>query len=357
MAQTVHFFLGANSGFGFQNLFQHFCEETGFYDLLVLKGGPGAGKSTMMKKIGAAMEAKGERVEYLHCSGDPDSLDGVHIPRIRTAVVDGTSPHVIEPKYPAAVERYVDLGRFYDISAAKKARDEIVRCSDACSAAYRNAYRVLAAARSVEDSVSALLEQGFDFRKLARRTEGIIAREIKGKGGRGGNQYRFLESITYKGIIIRFDTVETLCPRVYHLHDGAGFAAPMLARIRDAAQQKGFACILCPDADHMDRLRHLLIPELGIAFVSVNDPTVSGTNPYRRIHLDEMVSPVYEKQWRGKVRFLRKMADTLREEGVEALKEAKTVHDDLEGFYRPHVDFDGLDAMTEKEIERIGTYL
>ena len=56
-------------------------------------GMSGAGKSTMMRAIGQAMEKKGEQVEYLYCSGDPSSLDGVHIPRIRTAVVDGTAPH------------------------------------------------------------------------------------------------------------------------------------------------------------------------------------------------------------------------------------------------------------------------
>ncbi|MDE7243173.1 MAG: hypothetical protein K2O18_04235 [Oscillospiraceae bacterium] len=95
---TTHFFLGANSGQGFQNLFQTFCEPEKHHDLLVLKGGPGVGKSTMMRKIGEAMEARGEEVEYLHCSGDPKSLDGVHIPRIKTAVVDGTSPHVAVSK-------------------------------------------------------------------------------------------------------------------------------------------------------------------------------------------------------------------------------------------------------------------
>ena len=93
MAITTHFFLGANSGQGFQSLFPRFCAPEKHYDLLVLKGGPGAGKSTMMRAIGQAMEKKGEQVEYLYCSGDPSSLDGVHIPRIRTAVVDGTAPH------------------------------------------------------------------------------------------------------------------------------------------------------------------------------------------------------------------------------------------------------------------------
>ena len=96
MTQSTHFFLGANSGRGFQSLFDRFCAPENYRDLLVLKGGPGAGKSTMMRKIGAAMEERGEQVEYLYCSGDPQSLDGVHIPRIKTAIVDGTAPHVVE---------------------------------------------------------------------------------------------------------------------------------------------------------------------------------------------------------------------------------------------------------------------
>lgn len=93
MANITHFFLGANSGQGFQNLFGRFCAPEDHYDLLVLKGGPGVGKSTLMRRIGKAMEEHGEDVEYLYCSGDPESLDGVHIPRIRAAIVDGTAPH------------------------------------------------------------------------------------------------------------------------------------------------------------------------------------------------------------------------------------------------------------------------
>ena len=93
MTSTTHFFLGANSGQGFQNLFPRFCRPEDFHDLIVLKGGPGVGKSTLMRTIGKAMEERGEEVEYLYCSGDPQSLDGVHIPRIRTAIVDGTAPH------------------------------------------------------------------------------------------------------------------------------------------------------------------------------------------------------------------------------------------------------------------------
>ena len=114
----------------------------------------------MMRRIGAAMEERGEQVEYLYCSGDPKSLDGVHIPRIRAAVVDGTAPHVVEPKYPGAVDRYVNLGQFYDIAAAKEQREEIIRHTDACSAAYKRAYRALGAARQMADNAAALAAEG-----------------------------------------------------------------------------------------------------------------------------------------------------------------------------------------------------
>ena len=54
-------------------------------------------EDTFMREIGRTMEQAGADVEYLWCSGDPDSLDGVVIPAIRCAVCDGTSPHGTAP--------------------------------------------------------------------------------------------------------------------------------------------------------------------------------------------------------------------------------------------------------------------
>ena len=97
MAQVTHFFAGANSGDGFQNLFSEIVDLEDTYDLMVLKGGPGVGKNTFMREIGRTMEDAGTPVEYLWCSGDPDSLDGVVLPELRCAVVDGTAPHGTAP--------------------------------------------------------------------------------------------------------------------------------------------------------------------------------------------------------------------------------------------------------------------
>ena len=90
--QPLHFFLGANSEEGFSSLYEQLLGGR-FDDLLILKGGAGSGKSTFMRRTAAAMEERGLETVYIHCSGDPDSLDGVIFPAIGTAIVGGTAPH------------------------------------------------------------------------------------------------------------------------------------------------------------------------------------------------------------------------------------------------------------------------
>ena len=94
---VTNFFLGANSSAGFRSLYQDFIDPEKNFDILVLKGGPGVGKSSFMKYIGSRAEAAGEDVEYIWCSGDPDSLDAVRLPRVGITAVDGTSPHAAAP--------------------------------------------------------------------------------------------------------------------------------------------------------------------------------------------------------------------------------------------------------------------
>ena len=124
----VRFFLGANSKNGFASLYDGFTDPAGGDFLWVIKGGPGCGKSTFMKRIGAAAEAAGLAAEYILCSGDPDSLDGVYFPEKRIGYADGTAPHVIEAVYPGAAALYLD--QFVDqglLSKDRIGRDNIYK--------------------------------------------------------------------------------------------------------------------------------------------------------------------------------------------------------------------------------------
>ena len=354
MSQVSNFFVGANSGEGFQNLFPELVDLEDTYDLMVLKGGPGVGKNTFMRELGRSMEQAGTAVEYLWCSGDPDSLDGVVLPEIRCAVVDGTSPHVVEPRYPAAVDRYVDLGRFYDLTAAKAAAEEVKARTHAYKSAYVRAYHSLKAARQVELDAVASVKKTFDADRAERRMEGILTRELHRSGGEAGKTTRrFLGSITHKGYIWHFDSVEALCPKVYEFADSWELAAPYLARLHESAVEQGWDTILCMSPEAPDQAEHLLIPSLGLAFITSRPGMDYGKKPCRRIRLDAMTEP----SGKARLRFQTRMTALLREEGVAALKEAKSSHDALEAVYNPYVDFDGVRALAAMEAGRLLSYL
>ncbi len=93
----IQYFLGANSPTGFYSLYDCLLPPAQARAIYILKGGPGCGKSTLMRKVGAWADEAGLETEYILCSGDPDSLDALILPSLGVAVVDGTAPHVVVP--------------------------------------------------------------------------------------------------------------------------------------------------------------------------------------------------------------------------------------------------------------------
>ena len=72
-----------------------------------LKGRPGTGKSTLLKRIVVQAEKKGRDVEVYHCGFDPNSLDMVIIRDLNTAILDSTAPHEYFPA--RAGDEIIDL--------------------------------------------------------------------------------------------------------------------------------------------------------------------------------------------------------------------------------------------------------
>jgi len=354
MATVTNFFLGANSGGGFHNLFPQLTADKDAYDLMILKGCPGNGKSTFMRRIGEALEAAGAAVEYICCSGDPASLDAVLFPKLCCGVVDGTAPHVLEPVYPLAVQRYVDLSRFCDVAAAKASSEEIVRCIAEAEMANSRAGHALMAAAQMERGMRTEAAKSLDTGKLTRRFAGIAARELRRRGGEQGTiRRRFLGGPTAEGYIWRFDSVDALCSSVYELDDSFGLAAEELEKLCVAAVGKGWDAITCPSPAEPTQTEHLLIPGLGLGFVTSRPGMRYPGTPYRRIRVDAMT----EIGNRGKLRFESKLASVLKDEAVSALREARDARQCLESIYRPYVDFDGVEALAAVEASRLLSWM
>lgn len=87
------FFLGANSRNGFYSLYDELIDPKTAESVYIIKGGPGSGKSSFMRRIKKILSEQGISCESILCSSDPDSLDGVVFHDLKVAFVDGTAPH------------------------------------------------------------------------------------------------------------------------------------------------------------------------------------------------------------------------------------------------------------------------
>lgn len=352
----IQYFLGGNTPSGFYSLYHELSDPHRIRALYILKGGPGCGKSTLMKRVARHAQAAGLDTVLIPCSGDPDSLDGLILPRLSAAIVDGTAPHVVEPVCPGAVERYVDLSHYYDRDALQPLKADLLAASDACHRCYRRAYRCLGAAGELRKNMTELLTTDGMHQKLARRAKGIAGRELKRSAdsrGEGQLSHRFLSAVTCSGPIVLWDTVAAQAERVYALADSFGLAHDLLAPLLTAALAAGHDAVACPDPMAPDRLAHLIFPGLSLAFVTSSPEQPWPHRTYRRLRLDAMADSDVFRINRPRLRFTRKVAAALSEEGISALAHAKENHDRLEALYNPHVDFAGVCSAADRLAEEI----
>lgn len=137
-----HLFLGSNTPDGFYGRFEDMLSLS---KTVILKGGAGSGKSTLIKKVGARAIDAGMDVEYYHCSGDVQSLDGVYVPKLKWCVLDGTSPHALEPNF-AQLDHFVfNLLQNANTTEIEKHREAIINLLTHKKQHFINAYLYLKA--------------------------------------------------------------------------------------------------------------------------------------------------------------------------------------------------------------------
>ena len=88
---------------------------------------------------------------------------------------------MVEPKYPGAVEEYVNLGRAYQREGLQEVKGELMSCMTGYKACYQRAYRCLGAAAAIQEDLRATLTTPALEERLAKRAKGILSRELKAR--------------------------------------------------------------------------------------------------------------------------------------------------------------------------------
>lgn len=347
------FFLGANSGNGFYSLYDNLTDLSDTKAVYILKGGPGSGKSSFMRRIMKRAEEKNLPVEKIFCSSDPDSLDGIVLPTLKIAVVDGTSPHVVEPKYPIAIEQYVNLSSFADATAIQNKKDDIVKEKNTYSAYFKHVYRMTSCAKLIDDELFDAALSFVNIEHLKKKASGIAKREITKKGTKGSLCHRFTEAISPKGYISLLDSNGISGLRSYIIEDSYGLSHFILSTLKDHFLDAGHSVTVCHSPLNPTQISHLFVPELDLCFLTSSRDLKLSLEYARKIRLDSLVEKNMASDEKKKTKILRRMRKDFINTACDILCKAKSLHDDLESIYNPHIDFAGIYALADKISDEI----
>ena len=348
---SFDYYLGANTPNGFVSYFEGMTDTV--TRLYIIKGGPGCGKSTAMKRIASTCENAGMSVQRIWCSSDIDSLDGIYLPELDTLYVDGTAPHVIEPKCPGARDGIVNFGDFWDAEALASRRADIEAVSSAVSRCYSRMYHYLRAAGEILSIYYEESRIAADTARLARRARRICTQQIPMHRGaiRGRQIDIYMNSLSAEGPVFLGDLGDY---HICELHDGIGLYPYVTEEVLEYALTAGYLVYAAHDPffPHGAPL-HLVIPELQFALFTSGGTFGAPPSGRRRIRLDMMTDSSERKSTAVRRKKDLSSYESFVQSAGEALRDAKQFHDELEALYRPTVDFSAIDRLLDRHCDNL----
>lgn len=341
---TREFFLGNNTNKGFYSYFGYILEKDNYNYLYCIKGGPGTGKSSFMRKIGNRLINEGYDVEFAHCSSDPNSLDGLIIPSAGIAFVDATAPHVMEPQCPGANGEIIHLGKYWNSEGLRKNRQGILENTVFISDCFKRAYLYLEAAGFIyKDMFAISYDANLEIESFIN--DELTKYPIVKKSG--NIRKLFASAITPFGLINYLDSLSS-GNKVYLVKGNVNSDIFMEEILRNAVTRgmdcEVFYCSINPDR----KIDHILIKPLNIFIAS--------SNKYHAVINHTEVLDVELKESKIETQPLsnnQEFFENLLYKAVANINQAKKAHDILEKYYIDNMDFDAVNEYSQQMSDRI----
>lgn len=349
----LNYFLAANSCEGFISKFGNCYNPNDNWKVYIIKGGPGTGKSSFMRKVAKKAEEKNLNCIYCPCSSDPDSLDAVILPEKKTVILDGTTPHTLDPIYPGVCEEILNFGEFWD-SEKLNDKAEIIKITNQNKALHATASRYLqAVGQLMLDNYKTALSS--TQKPKAERFAKKLCKEYIPKTDKTPYEWvRFIGGISPKGLISYPKTIENSCKQIIIVKDKYYACSNIIMEeIRKTALQNGHEIITLKNPFLPSLITdHIIIPKLSLAFVTENY-FINFNSDSRRIHSRRFEYTKQLHQSKERLKFNKKATTYLLECAFKTLSEAKAVHDTLESYYIKAMNFEKLNDFTEKFCKKI----
>ncbi len=344
LKNTQKYFLAANSCQGFVSEFESNC--TNDYYTYIIKGGPGTGKSSFMKKVAQKVAQNGQKVTLCPCSSDPESLDAVILEDLKIIIIDGTAPHTIDPTYPAVKQEILNFGEFWQGEKLEN-KTEIIEITNQNKALHQTASRYLKAAGELLLDNQKTATACLNLKKCEGLAQKIIKTFFEEQYAIPKENVRFLGGITPKGYVTFCDDLTQNFENLVVIEDDFFIASHHILNVlREKALQNGYQITTLKNPLLPNLIDHLLIPKLSLAVVSENRFTHFNSK-IRRIHSRRFYDNRLLHQSKNRIKFNNRLCRELLDSAYFTLNEAKLVHDQLEKHYINAMNFEKLNNFAD----------
>ncbi len=344
------YFAAANGYSGFRSYYKEIYASPAYTRIFVVKGGPGTGKSRLLREVAVAASEIGAAITYYYCSSDPASLDGIVITRgeTRVALLDGTAPHARCADVPGAIDELWNLGDFWDPAPLEKERGKILALMQKKRESFELAYTYLRLAGNAAEAAEKLLLPAVDKEKLSRS----ISRLLKQKKEKGGKEHRVLVSAVGMRGRVTLPTLADKAEELVLLKNTYGFADLFLNSLRTALKRSERAFVSAESPELPEATEAILLPENKALFCS-EDALPTEVTPTK------ILTPTrffYKEVLAGRRSDLRKLLSTRRElllSARSAFGSAGESHFALEDLYISAMNFEAKENATLRLTKRI----
>ncbi|MBQ2734494.1 MAG: hypothetical protein IJF33_01540 [Clostridia bacterium] len=338
------YFAASNSARGFCSYYPQCFDAKRIGHVYAIKGGPGTGKSRFLREIAEIGVHLGWQCEYIYCSSDPDSLDGVILTGNETciALVDATAPHVYEPSLPGAREEIVNLGDFWDPLLLSLHGEEIRIANAEKAKAYRQAYRYLCGMGEVEQARDELISP-----YIRRGAITAFARKLM-QGIEDGEEYSLsyalIKSVGMRGEVA-FDTYLASAQNAFVIKDYKGSAQYLMQELGNLAVKKRLQIRVSHDPISPEKIDGLFLCDSHTAFVVL--PAGDSNGAYKKIDMRRFVEVSRTKKIRRALSYSERMRRAMLDGALEALDRVREIHFGLEEIYISAMDFSKKEKFTK----------
>ncbi len=345
------FFAASNSRVGFHSYYERVFRGS-VDQLYCIKGGPGTGKSTLMRRVAREGERRGYRVESYYCSSDADSLDAVLLFGAQGSIglLDATAPHAFEPSLPGVSEHWIDLGQFWNCAALSAREHEILVLNTKKREGYRSAYHYLAAAGEVAEAATELALPCIDEGKWGRTVRRLVGKE-KMIGGHGRVQIGLCDSVGMSGQV-RLSTYLSMGERVCLIEDAYGIGYALLRAIGERVSEAGADVKVSYHPVLPDRMDALYIEQGQTVFMVCAPDEMEQAKAIvpqaKCICAQKLMRPEAVREVRGRLRLAARLERELIAGAVVQLKTVSDAHFALEDIYMATMDFEAKEEYTER---------